>query len=273
MGFSTRWWSVNWRLHGISFVLALSGGSVAFAQQPDPRAVQPERPTVATHAGTVAPGYLEIETGIERDRLDAGDIGYGAPTVFKIGITSRAQLSIGAPVSRPAPGDLGFGDLSIGVKWRLVQGMPIVGDFALLPSNKFASGSSRRGTGTGTTDLSLLAISSHKFGDVAIDINAGYTRRSGNGSNAPRNATVWTFSSGIPLASGFGLAAECYGYPGTGGAAGQGPIVALLVGPTFVARTWLSFDAGMIIPVSGPQPRALYAGAVYNVGRLWMSHP
>ena len=29
----------------------------------DPRQVQPERPTVATHAGTVAPGYLEIETG------------------------------------------------------------------------------------------------------------------------------------------------------------------------------------------------------------------
>jgi hypothetical protein len=254
-------------------VLALSVGSVALAQQPDPRAVQPERPTVATHAGTVAPGYLEIETGIERDRFDAGGIGYGAPTVFKIGITRRAQLSIGAPVSRPAPGDLGIGDVSIGVKWRLVQDAPIVGDFALLPSNKFASGSPGRGTGTGTIDQSLLAISSHKFGGVAVDINAGYTRRSGNGSIAPRSATQWTFSSGGPFAGAFGWVAECYGYPGTGGAAGQSPVVALLVGPTFGARTWLSFDAGMIIPVSGPQPRALYAGGVYNVGRLWMSHP
>ena len=33
----------------------------------DPRQVQPERPTVATHAGTVAPGYLEIETGVESE--------------------------------------------------------------------------------------------------------------------------------------------------------------------------------------------------------------
>jgi hypothetical protein len=29
------------------------------------------------------------------------------------------------------------------------------------------------------------------------------------------------------------------------------------------------FDAGVIIPVTGPQPHALYAGAVYNVGRIW----
>ena len=35
----------------------------------DPRAVQPERPSVATHAGTVAPGYVEIESGIERDAI------------------------------------------------------------------------------------------------------------------------------------------------------------------------------------------------------------
>ena len=264
---------MNWRVLLAILVVALSGRSFARAQQPDPRAVQPERPTVATHAGTVAPGYLEIETGIERDRFDTGGVGYGAPTVFKIGIAKRAQLSIGTPLNGPTPGNLGVGDMSIGVKWRLVQDAPIVGDFALLPSNKFASGSSRRGTGTGTTDQSLLAISSHKFGDVSIDINAGYTRRSGNGSTASRNATLWTFSSGGPFAGAFGWAAECYGYPGTGGPAGQSPIVAVLVGPTFGALTWLAFDAGMIIPVSGPQPRALYAGGVYNVGRLWGSHP
>jgi len=31
------------------------------------------------------------------------------------------------------------------------------------------------------------------------------------------------------------------------------------------------FDAGVIVPVTGPQARALYAGAVYNVGRIWGS--
>ena len=253
--------------------VALQFGPSARAQQSDLRAVQPERPTVATHAGTVATGYLEIETGVERDRFDPLTIGYGAPTVLKIGVGARAQLSIGVPLSRPSRGDIGLGDMGVGVKWRFVRDAPLVGDFALQPSVKFPSGSQTSGTGTGTTDVSLLAISSHKFGDVAIDINAGFTRRSGGGSGIPRDATQWTFSSGGPLAGAFGWVVECYGYPGTGGPVGQAPIVALLAGPTYVARNWLSFDAGLIVPLHGPQPRAFYAGAVYNVGRIWASHP
>ena len=46
-------------------------------------------------------------------------------------------------------------------------------------------------------------------------------------------------------------------------------LVALLTGPTAEVRKWLALDIGVIIPVSGPQPHALYAGGVYNVGRLW----
>ena len=254
-----------------TIAIALCVASASAAQQPDPRAVQPERPTVATHAGTVALGYLEIETGVERDRFAPRSIGYGVPTVFKFGIGPTAQLSIGLPLSRPVAGDLGLGDASVGVKWRLVDDAPIVGDFAILPSVKVPSGSESRGTGTGTTDMSLLAISSHQLGGVAIDINAGYTRRGGDGSSVPRDATLWTFSSGGPLAGTLGWTVECYGYPGTGGPAGQAPIVALLFGPTMSVRSWLSFDFGMIAPISGPQPRAVYAGAVYNVARIWPS--
>jgi hypothetical protein len=245
----------------------------AFAQQPDPRAVQPERPTVATHASTVATGYLEIETGVERDRLDPRVIGYDVPTVFKIGVASRGQLSVGVPIIRPPGGELGLGDLSLGLKWRVARGVPVVGDFSMLPSIKLPSGSEVNGTGTGTTDVSVLAISSHSFHDVEIDVNVGYTRRGGDGTNIPRNATLWTVSSGGPLEGAVGWVVECYGYPGTGGRSGQRPTVAMLLGPTFPARTWLALDAGVIVPVNGPQPRAFYAGAVYNVGRIWPPHP
>ena len=75
-------------------------------------------------------------------------------------------------------------------------------------------------------------ISSHDLSGVALDINAGYTRRSGNGSQAPRSATLWTVSLGGPFAGAFGWVFECYGYPGTSGPAGQAPIVAILAGPT-----------------------------------------
>src|SRR5690242_20846335 len=54
---------------------------------PDPHAVQPERPTVATHAYTVAPGWVEIETGVERDDAGGGATALGIPTEVKVGLT------------------------------------------------------------------------------------------------------------------------------------------------------------------------------------------
>jgi hypothetical protein len=248
------------------------------AQQPDAKpsaadsskdqhTVQPERPTVATHAGTVAPGWLEIETGVERDRINPSASLISTPTVVKIGLAPHVQLSLLGTVIRPPGTSAGVGDVAVGVKWRLVDGAPILGDFAVFPAVKFPTGSAE--TGTTTTDASLLLISSHDFGSVAMDINAGYTHRSGNGQTVPTNATLWTVSFGGPFGGRVGWVAECYGLPATSGASGSASTVALLGGPTFTARQWLAFDAGVIIPVTGPQSRALYAGAVYNVGQLW----
>jgi hypothetical protein len=262
----------------LAFTAVLVLSAVGRAQQPaardtspatDPHAVQPERPTVATHAGTVAPGWLEIETGVERDQFVPSQVGLQTPTVLKFGIADHMQFSVFGNVVKPAGGSAGFGDLAAGAKWRLVDDAPIVGDFAVLPSIKFPTGSADAGTGTGTTDAGLLLISSHQFGDISMDVNVGYTHRSGNGSAAPTSATLWTVSVGGPAVGSLGWTAECYGYPGTGGPSGQPPIVALLGGPTFLARSYLAFDAGIIVPVRGGQPHALYAGGVYNVGHLW----
>jgi len=266
--------------HAITTIL-IAGVPLA-AQQPDtsrlaaaadsakdPHAAQPERPTVATHAGTVAPGWLEIEAGVERDRVDPSASLVSTPTVFKVGLAPRVQLSLFGTAIRPPSASIGIGDVAAGVKWRLVDDAPILGDFAVLPALKFPTGSVGTGTGTGTTDVSLLLISSHQFGDVAMDLNAGYTRRSGNGANAPTSATLWTASFGGPFAGPVGWVAECYGFPATGGPSGLASIVALLGGPTLTVEPWLVFDAGVIIPVTGPQLRALYAGAVYNVARMW----
>jgi len=42
----------------------------------------------------------------------------------------------------------------------------------------------------------------------------------------------------------------------------------VLAGPTATVRPWLVLDAGLIVPVSGPQPHAFYAGVTWNIGRL-----
>jgi Putative MetA-pathway of phenol degradation len=251
-------------------VVALLGRPAGAQQALDPHAVQPERPTVATHAGTVAPGWVEIEAGGELDRYADGTRGATAPVLVKIGLATHLQLSVsGSLVSGPGPaGGAGIGDAAVGVKWRLIDHLPLLGRFAIEPAVKLPTGSPALGTGTGTTDASLLLISSHDLGPVELDINVGYTRRSGDGTAAPRNATVWTTSFGGPAAGNLGWAAELYGYPATSGPAGSKSIVALLLGPTLLPRAWLAFDAGAIVPLTGPQPRAWYFGGVWNIGRL-----
>ena len=232
----------------------------------NPRAVQPERPTVATHDGTVARGYAEVESGVERDRLDDGTHALSVPSVLKLGLVPRTQLSLTLPLYR-APGvPFGAGDAAVGVKWRFVENHPLLQDVAVLPQVKLATGGVR---GTGTTDASLLLIDSHTFGSVALDVNVGVTRRSGDGTRAPRSATLWTVSSGLPVRGPLGWALEVYGYPGTSGPAGAPPIVALLAGPTLAVRPTLALDVGFITPLAGPQPHALYAGLVTNFGRVW----
>jgi hypothetical protein len=257
----------------LSALCLLLASSLAAQEGAHPRAVQPERPTVATHAGTVAPAYVEIETGVEADRFGGGARQLGTPTVLKIGIAPRVQLNLGSSWLRLSGGGAaarsGIGDLTVGLKWRLADGAPVLGDFAVLPSVKLATGSPSRGTGTGTTDVGFMLISSHEFaGGVAMDLNASYTRRDGDGTQAPRSATLWAASFGVPLYGSLGMVAEAFGSPGTSGPAGSPPSVGLLTGPTYEVRPWLAVDAGIIRRLQGPQPNALYAGLVYNFGRL-----
>lgn len=246
---------------------ALGACAPALAERsaPDPRAVQPERPSVATHAGTVAPGYAELETGVERDRLSDGARAFLVPSVLKIGLTPRAQLSLFVPAGSSTGVPLGIGDVAAGVKWRIVDGDGPLERLAVLPTVKFATGGDR---GTRTTDAGLLLIDSRTIGRVSLDLNAGVTRRSGDGTSAARTATLWTASLGTPVAGSVGWQLECFGYPGTHGPAGTAPTVAILTGPTLGAWRTLALDAGVILPVVGPQPRAVYAGVVTNLGRL-----
>jgi hypothetical protein len=245
----------------------LLGIAASALAQADPRDAQPERPTVATHAGTVAPGYIEIETGAQFDRVAPHSYAFTMPNVFKFGVISRSQLEIMAPALRPSGGNAGVGDVAAAFKWRIADVTPL-GRIALQPALKLSTGDLASGTGTGTTDVALLLIASKSLGPVEMDLNAGYTRRSGNGDAVPRNATLWTASFGGPAVGAVGWVAEMFGYPATSGAAGQSATAAVLAGPTFMARPWLVFDAGVIVPITGWLPHSGYVGLTWNAGRL-----
>jgi hypothetical protein len=250
--------------------IARAQGADRSPEPQDPHAAQPERPTVATHAGTVAPGWVEIEAGVERDNFHGAHT-FLTPTVLKLGVAPRVQLELASAFVRfsgSAPDYSGIGDVSAALKWRMVDKAPVIGDFALQPFLKLPSGSALHGTGTGTTDVGLLLISSHHLGDYALDINAGYARRSGDGSQAPKDATVWTVSAGGPVYKSLGWVAELFGFPRTSGPAGRDGTIAFLTGPSVSIQKWLVLDGGAIIPLDGPQPHAFYAGLTWNIGKL-----
>jgi hypothetical protein len=252
----------------IFFIVACPApGGLAYAQSPaDPRAAQPERPTVATHAWTVAPRYAELETGVELDRLTDDRFLFSTPTVLKIGVGRRAQLGVTGGLNAGSDLSLGVGDTGVVLKYRVADSLPVLGAFAVLPGIKFPTGGDDNGTST--TDASLVLISSRQIGPVALDLNAGYTRRSGDGTNVPRNSTVWTVSTGGPVAGALGFAAELFGYPGSSGPSGTRASIALLAGPVITIRPWAVMDAGVIIRLHGGQPNAVYSGLVYNFGRF-----
>jgi hypothetical protein len=154
------------------------------------------------------------------------------------------------------------------VKWRLLDNQRVVGDFAVQPMFKLPSGLVSSGSGSGTTDGSLLLISSRAFGPVSMDVNYGFTWRTGDGVNAPRRASVWAIAAGGPVHGSLGWTSEVFGYPRTHGPAGAPSVVALIEGATFEVRPWLVLDGGATIPLVGGQPRAVFAGAVYNIGRF-----
>jgi hypothetical protein len=248
--------------------ILLASPAVAQQATPDPRAVQPERPTVATHAYTVAPGYLEIEAGAQGDRLTRGSRAYQAPIVSKLGLGSHVQLNVTTPFAFASAGQrASAGDMALGLKWRLLDDSRLLGAFALLPSVKFATGSPARGSGTGTTDVGITAISSHRIGVVAMDLNATYTRIGAGATVPASDDALWTASFGFPVHRQWGGVAELFGAPTIDGSARRST-VALLVGPTFLVQPALNVDAGVITPLRGDVPNAIYAGVVWNLGRL-----
>jgi hypothetical protein len=235
----------------------------------DPNLVQPERPTVATHAGTVTRGWAELEEGGEWDKAQDGRRSFFAPTNLKIGLAPRAQLNVlvSLTTDESRRTSVAVGDVTFGVKYRMVDDAPVVGAFAILPAIKLPSASASF-AGTGTYDFSVLLISSHEFGGVAMDLNVGQTWRGGDGTTTPKMASLWTASFGFPIEGSLGAVAELFGYPRTTGPAGAKGTTALLLGPTYLVRKWLAVDSGIIVPIAGEQASAIYAGVVWNMGCL-----
>jgi hypothetical protein len=257
----------TWRFHTVfaGLIVSLSTSSAA-AQPPDPHAALPERPSVATHAHTVAPGWVEIEFGVERPREDGRFGDTGLPVSVKLGLTATAQLVIAPAISRPAAGHTSVESVGIGVKYRITDRAPVFGAIAVLPSVSLPVGNARR---TDEDGVGVLFITSRAMPTVSLDLNVGYIRRGGDGSQVPVSEALWAAAAGGPLSGRFGWVGEISGSPRTAGPAGRDAEVNLLVGVTAALTPSVVMDVAAALPLSGDGSSVIMSGVVWNVGPLW----
>src|SRR5216117_1525292 len=126
------------RLSGVRRSVALCAllSMPGVARGQSPRAANPERPTFATHAYAVAPGYAELEHGlrVERGAGDATAWDYN----LKIGVVRQVQFAFfGAGFIHTSAGG-GVGD--VGVALKLSASVSPRATLALASSVSFPTG-------------------------------------------------------------------------------------------------------------------------------------
>lgn len=224
-----------------------------------PRAANPERPTVATHAYAVALGYVELEQGVRALGVRNFSEGTGWDFNLKVGVAPSLQLAFfGAGYLRTDAGT-GVGDVGWAVKWRRNLGPQ--GAVAVVPSVTVPTGDERLGHGAGRVLGSFVAVySADLAGGFHVDINAGPT---GVGAGRPQ----WFTSVGASGALGrFGVAVELFDFT----AGGAGPAQRGFLGATLITLAeWVVLDAGGVLGLEDDTPDQVFLGVTTNLGRIF----
>lgn len=223
---------------------------------PDATTARPERPTVATHAVAVAPGYVELEVGAATTR-PSGAAEHAMILTTKFGVAKRLQLTVATSVTRTAARVTGADPIYAGVKWQagaLHAGRPL---FAVMPGVTFANGPRRDRDAA----VSLMAVYSQSFGPVAVDLNAAATRLNRVEGRVPN---LWAASAAGPVAGAFGWGVELWGASDD-----DAPASTNLLGFVgYTLRPWLVLDAGFTTPMNGDAGTTLFTGLTWNLGRV-----
>src|SRR6059036_2234031 len=100
----------------VALCALLSMPGVARGQSP--RAANPERPTFATHAYTVAPGFVELEQGLSARGVGSLREATTWDVNLKVGVAPRVQVAFFGPLYARGRGGGGVGDLGMALKLR-----------------------------------------------------------------------------------------------------------------------------------------------------------
>lgn len=222
------------------------------------RTANPERPTVATHAYAVAPGFIEVEQGVSARGTNGLRQATSWDVNVKIGVTAHLQLGLFGPLLLRTGTGHGIGDWGAALKVRTALSGRVA--VAMVPAATFPTGLASAGLGAGRVLGQLVGVvSADGPAAVHVDLNAGVL-----GVGAGRLQWLTTASFGRAFGR-WGTAAELFRI----GAGGAGTRQAGLLGAlTFAPARWIVIDGGGIAGLGAASPVAVFLGLTTNLGHL-----
>ena len=135
-----------------------------------------DRPDQTESAVTVAPGKVQIETGVLFTREETGGTSFEVTealgTLARIGLNERLELRIGFDGWISTPGLDGFGDASLGAKYLLAEETANSPQVAVLVQSSVPTG--ERGiTSDDYTPAARLAFSKDFGANLGVGFNLG----------------------------------------------------------------------------------------------------
>jgi hypothetical protein len=191
----------------------LAGTSAGTHAADDAPAVTPYRPSVSTPAALSAPGWLEVELGVQRSRADDPQRRDTLPYTLKLAFTPDWGIRIGGDAivrQRDADGTRrsGAGDTTVVLKRRF--GIDDASAFGAELGVKLPT--ARSDLGSGHSDVGLTGIYSADFGgDWHVDLNAMATHLGGVEPGTSAWQKGWAASLSRNLSDKWSAGAELSG--------------------------------------------------------------
>lgn len=173
----------------------------------------PYRPSVSTPAALSAPGWLEIEAGLQHDHENVVARRDSAPLTLKLAFTPdwgvRVGLDAWAHRQDEADNGSGVGDTSLVLKRRFA--IDDDSAFGLEAGLTLPTARHEVASGSGKPDWSVTAIYSADFGAWHTDLNLAATRLGAPEADSARGQLLWAGALSRSLGERWSVAAELSG--------------------------------------------------------------
>lgn len=247
-------------------IAVLTSATAAAAE--DAPTVTPYRPSVSTPATLSAPGWLEVEAGLQRSRADDPQRRDTLPYTLKLAFTPDWGIRIGGDaVVRQLNADgsrlRGGGDTTVVLKRRF--GIDTASAFGAEFSVKIPT--ARGDLGSGHSDVGINGIYSADFGSAwHVDLNATATHLGGTVAGESAWQKGWAAALSRNLTDQWSVVGELSGTQ----RGGAGRTSQALVATTYTMTPALALDLGVSKGLSAASGGwSVFTGLTFLAARLF----